>query len=302
MTRTSANLLLVGIAAIWGLAFIFQKTAMEHIGPFLFVALRSAIACVVLFPIALFERRAKYPVVPFGLWRIGLIGGVMFFLGAALQQIGLVTATVTNTGFLTGLYVVVTPLIVWLIFSRAPSTYVWAAVVLAFIGIWFLGGGTIGGLSTGDILVAISSVFWGAHMVVIEASSKYRSPTTFTAIQFLGTGVLAALCAVVFEPISLPGIQAALLELLFVGVLSSALTFTLMAVAMRRAAASEAAIIVSLETLFAALFAAVLLGERLTAIGWVGAAMLFSATLIVQGYPFITELRRRRRERTQFRV
>lgn len=300
MTRTSANLVLVAIAAIWGLAFIFQKTAMLHVGPFLFVAIRSTIACLVLFPIAAFERRAQKPAVPAGLWRIGLLGGAMFFLGAALQQVGIVTATVTNTGFLTGLYVVVTPVIVWFLFGRSPSNYVWTAVALAFVGIWFLGGGTIGGFSTGDLLVGLSAVFWAAHMVVIEASSVHRSPATFTAIQFLGTGTLAGICAFAFEPISLAGIQAALPELLFVGVLSSALTFTLMAVAMRHAAASEAAIIVSLETVFAAAFAAVLLGERLEPIGWVGAALLFSASLVVQGYPYVASMRRRNGERQQF--
>ncbi|MEM9029994.1 MAG: DMT family transporter [Pseudomonadota bacterium] len=295
MTRTLANLLLVAIALIWGLAFIYQKTAMAHVGPLLFVAIRSAIACVVLLPLALFERRSRTPKIPLALWQIGAFGGAMFFLAAALQQIGMVTATVTNTGFLTGLYVVVTPLIVWALFANPPARHIWAAVGFAFTGTWFLGGGTVGGLSTGDVLVAISSIFWAGHIVVIERSTVHASPTTFTMIQFLVTGVLGLCAATIFEPIVWSGIIAALPELLFVGVLSSALTFTLMAVAMRSAASSEAAIIVSLETVFAALFAAVMLGERLSLVGWIGAALLFSATLIVQGYPYVKERWRRSR-------
>ncbi len=289
MSRTAANLMLIAIAAIWGLAFVYQKTAMAHIGPLLFVAVRSAIACIILFPLAFYERRAQTPTFPAGLWRVGLLGGVMFFLGGALQQIGLVTATVTNTGFLTGLYVIVTPLLVWMFFRRQPQAHIWLAVAMAFVGTWFLGGGTIGGLSTGDILVAISAIFWAAHMVVIERASVHNSPTAFTAIQFLGTGALAVIGALAFEPIRLSGLIAAWPELLFVGVLSSALTFTLLAVAMRHAQASEAAIIVSLETVFAALFAATMLGERLTWIGWIGAALLFSATLVVQGAPLVKQ-------------
>lgn len=297
MSRTSANLMLVAIAAIWGLAFVYQKTAMAHVGPLLFVTIRSAIACLALFPLAFYERRAQTPRFSASLWRIGLLGGLMFFLGAALQQVGIVTATVTNTGFLTGLYVVITPIIVWVMFHRRPEVHIWLAVAFAFVGTWFLGGGTIGGLSQGDILVAISAFFWAAHMVVIERSSIHESPTAFTAIQFLGTGALAAVGAFAFETNTLAGVWAAAPELLFVGLLSSALTFTLLAVAMKRAEAPEAAIIVSLETVFAALFAAFMLSERLSVLGWIGAVLLFSATLIVQGVPYLRAYRVRQRQK-----
>lgn len=294
MSRPMANGLLVAIAAIWGLAFVYQKTAMEHVGPLLFVGIRSAIACTVLLPLALFELRAREPRVSPALWRIGVLGGVMFFLGAALQQAGIVTSTVTNTGFLTGLYVVATPLIVWVLFARPPQRHVWIAVALAFIGTWLLGGGTVGGLSHGDVLVAISAFFWAGHIVVIEQSSRHASPIAFTTIQFFVTGLLGFAFAAVFaEPFSIPGLRATIPELLFVGVLSSALTFTLMAVAMRNAEAPEAAIIVSLETVFAAIFAAFMLSERLSLLSWMGAALLFAATLVVQAVPYIRARRTR---------
>lgn len=286
MTRVQANAMLLLIAAIWGLAFVFQKTAMDHIGPYTFLAMRSVIAAAILAPIAIWmeeRNRADRPLP--GFWVIAVAGGFSFFIGGILQQIGLVTATVTNTGFLTGLYVVITPLLMWLVLARPPGFLIWMAVVLAFIGTWFLGGGTVGGFSTGDWLVVISSFFWATHMLVIEHSGRHARPIGFTAIQFAVVAVLSAIGAVALEEISLSALWAAAPEIAYVGVLSSALTFTLLAVAMRYTPAAEATILVSCETVFAAIAGVLLLGEQLQWIGWVGAAMMFSATLIVQLAP-----------------
>ncbi len=282
MTRTQANLMLVAIAAIWGLAFVFQKTAMDDIGPYTFLALRALIAAIVLTPIALRENAGLAATAPAGFWLIAIAGGLSFFLGGILQQIGLVTATVTNTGFLTGLYVVITPLLLWLALRRPPSLIVWLAVILAFVGTWLLGGGTLAGFSTGDWLVVISSLFWSTHILVIEHAGRYARPIGFTAVQFAVVAAISGSIALATEPLTTATLIAAAPEIAYVGVLSSALTFTLLAVAMRHAPAAEATIIVSTETVFAALAAAILLGERLSWIGWLGAALMFSATIIVQ--------------------
>jgi drug/metabolite transporter (DMT)-like permease len=294
MSRIQANALLLAIALIWGLAFVFQKTAMAHVGALLFVAIRCAIGAAALLPLALRESRAPIfgdaaRLTPNG-WSFaacGAFGGLMFFTGAALQQIGLITATVTNTGFLTGLYVVLTPLLVWSFVGHRPDRVVWAAVALAFFGTWALGGGTIGGFSFGDLLVAISALFWAGHIVVVGQTSAFARPIMFTTIQFAVTCLIAITLALTFEPISLEGIKAAWLELLFVGLLSSAVTFTLLAVAMKYTPTSEAAILVSMETVFAAIAAAILLGERLTPLGWLGAALMFSATIVVNAAPYL---------------
>ncbi|MGI9479460.1 MAG: DMT family transporter [Hyphomicrobiaceae bacterium] len=278
--------MLLTIAAIWGLAFVFQKTAMEHIGPYTFLALRAAIAAVILAPIAHFWEeagRADHPTP--GFWLIACAGGLSFFVGGILQQIGLVTATVTNTGFLTGLYVVITPLLMWLVLSRPPAFLVWVAVALAFVGTWFLGGGTVGGFSSGDWLVVASSFFWATHMLVIEHSGRHARPIGFTAIQFAVVALISGALAIALENTSLDLLIDAAPEIAYVGVLSSALTFTLLAIALRHTPAAEATIIVSTETVFAAIAGVILLGEQLLWIGWIGAALMFSATLIVQLAP-----------------
>lgn len=287
MSRIHANIMLLLIAAIWGLAFVFQKTAMDHIGPYLFLASRAIVASVALLPLALRESSKLGVSTPAGFWTISAIGGVTFFLGGILQQIGLVTATVTNTGFLTGLYVVITPLLTWLVLRRLPRLYVWPSVALAFVGTWLLGGGTIGGFSYGDWLVAISAIFWSAHILVVAHSARYARPIGFTAVQFSVVGLISLAGALSFETISIDGLSNAAAEIAYVGFLSSALTFTLLAVALRYTPAVEAMILVSMETVFAALCAVILLGEWLAPIGWLGAAMMFSASLIVQAAPAV---------------
>jgi drug/metabolite transporter (DMT)-like permease len=291
MTRITADLLLLLAAAIWGLAFYFQKAAMTDIGPFLFIAARGVIAALALAPLALLElrhlkREADRPAMDHsGLVKLGLTGGLFFFLGAALQQTGLLTATITNAGFLTALYVIITPFIVWMTAGRAPRFVVWTAVVMAFVGTWALGGATVGGLSHGDFLIAIGAVFWATHMVVTGRSPRFGAPMTFTCIQFGTVAALAAVVAILFEPISVDALARASGAILYVGLLSSALTFTLLAMAMKHTPASEAAVLVSMETLFAALAGALLLGERLTPVGWLGAGLLFCATMLVQLAP-----------------
>jgi drug/metabolite transporter (DMT)-like permease len=287
MRRFHANLLLLLAAAIWGFAFYFQKTAMDHVGPFLFIAARAGVAALALAPLVVAEAYRAVAPCPVRLFQIGVAAGLAFFTAAALQQIGLVTATVTNSGFLTALYVVITPLLAWGMLRRTPTPYVWPAAALAFVGTWLLGGGTLGGLSFGEWLVALSAVFWAAHILITGASAPYGRPITFSTLQFAVVALCALVSALPAEPITVAGLWGAAPAIAFVGLLSSALTFTLLAIAMKHTPPSEAAILVSTETLFAAMAGAMFLGEHLSARGWVGAGLMFAATLLVQLGPLI---------------
>ena len=287
MRRIHADLLLILAAVVWGVAFVFQKTAMDHIGPLLFVAARATVATLALAPLAWREGRHAPDQFPGGLVSIAALGGGIFFLGAIAQQTGIITASVTNTGFLTALYVVFTPFLVWLFMRRPPAWLVWPAVTMSFIGMWLLGGGTVGGFARGDLLVAISAVFWAAHVVVVAQATKHARPVAFSAIQFGTVALLGWAGAIMLEPISLTALAAAWREIAFVGLLSSALTFTLLAIAMKYTPPTEAAIIVSSETLFAALAAYLVLGERLSLIGWGGAGLILGAVLLIQAGPIL---------------
>lgn len=286
MHRLQADLLLLFAAAIWGTAFYFQKTAMEHIGPMLFLAARGALALLTLAPFALVEAHRAAWQWPRKLTGLGVAAGAAFLVAGALQQTGLMTATVTNAGFLTALYVIITPLLSWAFLSMRPPAVVWPAVLLAFVGTWLLGGGTLGGFSRGDWLIAASAALWAVHLLITGASVPFARPIAFTAIQFAFLSACAMAAAVVTEPVHLESVLAALPAIAYVGILSSALTFTLLAVALRHTSAAEASVLVSTETLFAALAGLVLLDEQLTPVGWLGAGLMFTATLLVQLGPY----------------
>lgn len=276
------DLLLLACAAVWGLAFYFQKRAMEHIGPQLFIVARSVLATMVLAPLAWREWRS-------GGWKGGrkkfvktaMLAGAGFYGGALFQQAGIVTATMTNSGFLTSLYVVLTPLVAWAAYRRAPTRWVWVAVGLSMAGTWLLGGGTLSAFSKGDVLVAVSAVFWAVYVVIVGFGAGEGKPSAFNAIQFVVVAALAAAGVGLTEEVSAAGLWRAGVDLLFVGVLSSALMFTLFSAAMRVVPATETAVIASLEALFAALAAWWLLGERLPPTGWAGAVLLMAATVVV---------------------
>jgi len=282
MSRLHADLLLLFTAGIWGVAFLFQKSATAHIGPFAFLAMRGLVAFLALAPLALRESTRAAAPARSDFYLTSVLGGAAFLIAGWLQQAGLETATVTNTGFLTALYVVITPLIVLCWSGKMPNVLVWPAVAMSAIGTWLLGGATLSAFSRGDIMVAISAFFWAVQVVITASATRYRRPIGFTALQFGVVALLAGLAALALEPLSLAHLRAAAVEIAFVGLFSSALTFTLLTIAMQHTPASEAAIIVGTETLFAATAAYLLLGERLGALGWVGAVLIVGASLMVQ--------------------
>jgi len=280
--ETSRGDLLALLAAlIWGVAFYFQKTAMLHVGPLLFLASRSVVAAVVLFPFVLREQRksgsGSANVVP-----IAIIGGLVFFSAGSAQQFGLVTVSVINTGLLTALYVVATPFAFWLIERQSPPAWIWIPVGLAFLGVWGLSGGSFGSLSRGDMLVAASAMLWGIHIVVIGKSGRMAQPLTFTFVQFVVVAAISLSLAAAFEPISLQAIIESADSILYLGVMSSAIAYPIMAIALQRISAPRASIILSVEVLFSAAAGYVLLGERLPPVGWAGAALILAAVLFVR--------------------
>lgn len=301
MTRTTADLLLLLAALIWGLAFVGQSTAMDHIGALTFSGVRFLLAAVVVLPFALAEGRQGLPAIPVKR-TLPLIGiGVAFFLGVITQQWGLLTTTVGNAGFLTALYVVMVPAIAFIISkwrpmpanpnAAAPAKLhiaIWPAAGLSLLGTFLLGGGHIDGLNRGDYLVVLGAFFWAIQILALGwLASDLRRPLMISFIQYLVVAALGISLAFVFETPAWSQILAAWKEILFTGVMSGGFAFTLQAVAQTHTPASDTAIIISAEGLFAALFGGLLLGEHLGLTGWAGAACVLSAVLIVQLGPLL---------------
>lgn len=281
MSRFQASLLVLLAAALWGTAFYFQKVAMTHLGPLQFVGLRGVLAALALAPFAWREARSNQTALRKAA-PLALVGGCVFFTAAVFQQNGLFTATVTNTGFLTALYVVLTPLLMWLLLGQKPSVVIWIGVLLAGCGIWALGGGGLAAFSKGDLLIAASALFWSLYMVITSKASGHGKPLQFTWMVFVVLAILGLGSALVFEEFQADALKAALPSILYVGLLASAACYAFIATAVRHIPMSQAAILLSTETLFSAAVGYVVLGERLTPLGWAGAALLLSAVIVVQ--------------------
>lgn len=292
MTRIQANLVLLLAGAIWGMGFVAQSTAMDEIGPFTFIGLRFVMAAVAMLPWAMFEaRRAPAALQPRD-W-LGFVGiGSVLFVGIVAQQYGLLTTTVTNSGFLTGLYVVMTPFFAVLIYRQWPHPVVWPAAALALAGIWFLSDGRLAAMTTGDWFTVFCAATWALQVLLIARNaSRTGRPVTLSVVQFALCAVLGLAGAVAFEGIETDAAWRAMPEIVYAGVFSGGLAFTLQAVGQRYTTAPQAAIFLSSEAVFAAIFGAIILGERLPASGFLGCALILAAILAVEIVPALNARR-----------
>ena len=293
MTRFQANLLLLMAGAIWGIGFIAQSTAMENIGPLWFVGLRFAIATVVALPFALLEKaRAAQPVRRAHIAGFALTG-LALFSGNTLQQFGLLTTSVTNSGFLTGLYVVFTPILTVVLLRRQPHWVIWPAAALAAFGIFLLSGGALSALTFGDGLTILCAVFCSLQLICVGLfAARSGRPIALSLMQFAVCATLGCLAGALFEPVSIDAVRGALPEILYAGFFSSGIAFICQNTAQRYTTAPQAAIFLSSEALFAALFGVLLLGETIPPMGYAGCAIIFAAMLAVELVPELVRTRR----------
>jgi len=289
MTRIQANLVLLLAAAIWGGGFVAQSTAMDDIGPFWFVGLRFAIAAIAVMPFAWLEARRAEVRLTRRDWLSFAAVGLALFGGAITQQIGLLTTTVTNSSFLTGLYVVFVPLISVVALRRYPHWIIWPASGMSLLGIFLMSGGQLANLTPGDLLTIVCAFFWGIQIILagLFVTSTGR-PLALSMTQFAVCSLICLAIAPMTETIGFDTIRASYREILYVGLISSGLAFVLQVIGQRYTTAPQAAIFLSSEALFGSFLGALLLGEILPPVGYVGCAIIFAAMLMVEIVPELT--------------
>ncbi|HDP25324.1 MAG TPA: DMT family transporter [Deltaproteobacteria bacterium] len=301
-TRTlKSDTLLLTTATIWGFAFVAQRVGMEYVGPFIFNGIRFALGCMVLLPIILrngtihgsSQKSAENPGWG-GLLGGGFIAGLVLFAGSSLQQTGIVHTTAGNAGFITGLYVVIVP-ILGLFLGQRTSAGTWIGVLLAAFGMYLLSVTEQFTISFGDLLVFIGAFFWAGHVIIIGWLSPRFDSLQLAFIQYAICSLLSLITSLIFEATAGPALVQASIPILYGGVLSVGIAYTLQVVAQKNAHPAHAAILLSLEAVFAALGGWIMLDEILTPRELSGCALMFAGMIVSQlwGYALFRVMAKR---------
>lgn len=286
--KLKGNLILLLTALIWGVAFVAQSDGMNYVGPFTYGASRYLIGGVALIPvIALFGagriKRAEKEEAPL---RTTIIGGICcgtaLFVAGSFQQFGIMYTTVGKAGFITALYIIIVPLIQFVIFRRS-SLKLWLCTAVAIAGFYLLCINGDSGISYGDLLVLACAFCFAVHIMVIDRfNSKNTNGIIMSCIQFFTAGILSFICMFIFEKPAMPDILAAWLPILYAGVMSSGVAYTMQIIGQRYTDPTTATLIMSLESVFSALAGWVLLGEVLSIKELSGCALVFVAVIAAQ--------------------
>jgi drug/metabolite transporter (DMT)-like permease len=284
-----SNLLLLLTAVIWGFAFVAQRVGAAYMGPFAFNGIRFALGSVSLLPLILFFRvrssgnglEGGRPAAFFG---AGLTTGLVLFAGASLQQVGLMYADTTagKAAFITSLYIVLVP-ILGIFIKRYAGLSSWLGAIVALAGLYFLCIKQDFTISFGDLLELAGAFFWAAHILLIDHFvTRKVDALKLACTQFAVCAALSLAAALIFETITAAGIRQALIPILYGGILSTGVAYTLQIFGQKHARPAPAAIIMSMETVFAAAGGAVILGESLEARGILGCAFMLAGMLLSQ--------------------
>lgn len=289
MNRLQANALLLVAAIIWGSTFVVQQVGTGGLKTMSFTGIRMLVGACFVVPFA-YRQYRKISESDQSFTTLHWIGivctGVVLFTAAALQQYGIFHTTVTNAGFLTALYVPLVPMISLLVLRRTIHWSAWPASVLCVAGTYVMSGAQGIDLKMGDVWVIGSSFFWACHVILVGTMAvKTRAPIVVACGQFFICGLCGTVLGVVIEQPTMADLQSGLFGILYAGVLSTGIGFTLQAVGQRFTHEADAAIILSSETVFAAMAGFLFLGERLSALEIAGASMIFIGILAVQLLP-----------------
>ena len=280
-----ANLMLLVTAAIWGFAFVAQRVAMDHMGPFSFNAVRFLLGAASLLPLIwLFSRKkavATTPAAKTSIWLAGGVAGAILFVAAALQQVGLLDTTAAKAGFITGLYMILVPFL-GLFLRHVTGLNAWLGAVLALVGLYLLSINADFSMSRGDFLMFIGAIFWACHILWIDFIGRRVNALQSSAVQFLACGLLSSVAAFWQEAPTFASILLAWPAILFASFISVGLAYTLQVVAQKRAKPTHAAIIMSMEAVFAAIGGVVFLDENLPMRGWIGCGLMMTGMLLSQ--------------------
>lgn len=291
MSITRANLVLLLTALIWGVSFIYQKAAMEYMGPFSFNAFRFLLGGLVLLPLIGWRKKQntsppnrKRKTNTTAMIKGGVLAGAILFIGAGLQQAGIQYTTIGNTGFITGLYIVFVP-IIGLFLGHRYKNGIWGAVAMACLGLYLLSGMDGFNMAYGDLLVLVGAVFWAAHVLVVDHMSDHHDQIKFAALQFFTCSALSYLAALYMDDKAILFTFDEWKWVIMSGIMAVGIGYTLQVIGQTVSPPAQAAVIMSLESVFAAIAGYFYFDEILSTKALIGCALMFAGCLLAQRYP-----------------
>ena len=278
-----ANTLLLITAAIWGLGFVAQVLGMNYLEPFAFIGIRFLLGAASLLPLVVFFHHRKWlPVSPaHTVVKGSLVLGVILFAAGSLQQVGIVYSNASNAGFITGLYMVIVP-IIGLALKYRTGLNTWLGCVLAVVGLFLLSVKADFTMGYGDTLLLVGAVGWALHILAIDHYAPRAAPLLLSLGQFIVCGCLAMVVSVFIETTSWEQVRAATYVLIYAGVITVGVAYTLQVIAQERADPTHAAIILSLEAVFGALGGYMFLQEQLSGRELIGCVLMLMGMLVSQ--------------------
>jgi len=280
------NILLLITAMIWGTAFVFQRVGMESIGPVTFTAARMCLAALATGLVSLLLGQRSGGTAAGRSFKSAVPGGILcgLFLSAAslFQQFGIVTTTAGKAGFITALYILLVPVLNWLLFKKRSSLHVWIAIAIGVAGMYLLCVTEDLRLTRGDALVCVCAVLFSGHILCCDYFSRRADPVQLSAVQFLTVALLTGIIAFLTEEPGWEQLRAAAIPIFYCGIMSGGVGYTLQMVAQRITDPTVASLLMSLESVFAALAGALFLHERMSARELLGCVIMFAAIVLVQ--------------------
>lgn len=290
-------LLLLG-SVIWGAAFAAQRAGMDHVQPFAFTGVRMLLAGLIMIPVCALKGKksgeGKTGEEKQEQRKAGLICGVLLFAATSLQQIGLVYTSAGKAGFITALYVVLVPVASWLLFHRQPGGVIWAGVGLAVAALYLLCVPADGfRVERGDAMLLGCAICFTGQILCVDRYAPRVDGMALARDEFLITGTLGMIVALLTEEIRLEGLLEAAIPILYAGIFSGAIGYTLQIVGQRDVNPTIASLMMCLESVFAVLTGAVVLGERMTGREAAGSILMFAAVILAQ---LSTLMKKKRKE------
>jgi drug/metabolite transporter (DMT)-like permease len=285
--RVKGNLLMLAASMIWGFAFVGQRSAAEFVGAYTFNTLRFLLGTLVLVAVIAVLNRVRHVsrerrraalrkvVVP------GILTGTVLTVAVGLQQVAMETTEAGKAAFLTGFYMVLVP-VVGIFRGHRLTWKIVAGVVLGFTGLYFISVKGDFSIATGDLLLLATSLLWTVHILLIDYYVPKMSALRFSAAQFLTTTVQSAVLALILDPAPFTGMENAMGELLYTGILSVGVAYTFQVMGQRHSLPSHAALILCTESLWGAVGGALILGEKMDWRGYLGALLLITGIVISQ--------------------